>query len=88
MSPLPVPVAVDRRVLFDVIGILVDIGFGARFLLFFAGTEGAASVRMQTRICELRWRHRNSLETLWKLERRYSVEAAEWRDAAGKPNIK
>jgi hypothetical protein len=49
-----------------------DLGcyrFRARFLLFFAGTEGVASVRMQTRICELRWRHRNSLETLWKLER-------------------
>ena len=88
LTPLPVPVAVHRRVLFDVIGVLVDIGFGARFLLFFAGTEGVGSVRMQTRICELRWRHRNSLETLWRLERRYSVEAAERRDAAGKPNIK
>jgi Stage II sporulation protein E (SpoIIE) len=49
-TPLPVPVAVHRRVLFDAIGILVDISFGLRFLLFFAGTEGAASVRMQTEL--------------------------------------
>ncbi|HJX94319.1 MAG TPA: PP2C family protein-serine/threonine phosphatase [Candidatus Acidoferrum sp.] len=48
--PLPVPVAVHRRVLFDAIGILVSIGFGTRFLLFFAGTEGLASVRMQTEL--------------------------------------
>ena len=48
--PLPVPVAVGRRVLFDAIGILVGIGFGARLLLFFAGTEGVASVRMQTEL--------------------------------------
>jgi hypothetical protein len=66
-TPLPVPVAVHRRVLFDVIGILVDIGFGARFLLFFAGTEGVASVRLQTRICvscdgdtATHWRHGGS----------------------------
>jgi hypothetical protein len=49
-TPLPVPVAVHRRVLFDAIGILVGIGFGARFLMFFAGTEGVASVRMQTEL--------------------------------------
>jgi phosphoserine phosphatase RsbU/P len=49
-TPLPVPVAVYRRVLFDAIGILVGIGFGTRFLLFFAGTEGVASVRMQTEL--------------------------------------
>jgi Stage II sporulation protein E (SpoIIE) len=48
--PLPVPVAVHRRVLFDAVGILVGIGFGARFLLIFAGTEGVASVRMQTEL--------------------------------------
>src|SRR3984957_724371 len=48
--PLPVPVAVRRRVLFDAIGILVGIGFGTRFLLFFAGTEGLASIRMQTEL--------------------------------------
>src|SRR5271168_4244419 len=48
--PLPVPVGVHRRVLFDAIGILVGIGFGSRFLLFFAGTEGVASVRMQTEL--------------------------------------
>ena len=36
--------------LFDAIGILVGIGFGTRFLLFFAGTEGVASVRMQTEL--------------------------------------
>ncbi len=48
--PLPVPVAVHRRVLFDAIGILVGIGFGARFLTFFAGTEGLDSVRMQTEL--------------------------------------
>jgi hypothetical protein len=49
-TPLPVPVAVHRRVLFDAIGILVGISFGARFLLIFAGTEGVASVRMQTEL--------------------------------------
>jgi sigma-B regulation protein RsbU (phosphoserine phosphatase) len=49
-TPLPVPVAVHRRVLFDAIGILVGIGLGTRFLLFFAGTEGVASVRMQTEL--------------------------------------
>jgi Stage II sporulation protein E (SpoIIE) len=49
-TPLPVPVAVYRRVLFDAIGILVGIAFGIRFLLIFAGTEGVASVRMQTEL--------------------------------------
>ena len=49
-TPLPVSVAVHRRVLFDAIGILVGIGLGTRFLLFFAGTEGVASVRMQTEL--------------------------------------
>ena len=49
ISP-PLPVAVHRRVLFDAIGILVGIGFGARFLVFFAGTEGFASIRMQTEL--------------------------------------
>ena len=49
-TPLPVPVFVHRRVLFDAIGILVGISFGARFLLYFAGTEGAAGVRMQTEL--------------------------------------
>lgn len=49
-TPLPVTVAVHRRVLFDAIGILVGLGFGARLLLFFAGTEGVASVRMQTEL--------------------------------------
>ena len=49
-APLPVPVAVHRRVLFDAIGILVGIAFGIRFLLLFAGTEGVASVRMQTEL--------------------------------------
>src|SRR5580692_2453316 len=49
-TPLPVPVAVRRRVLFDAIGILVGIGFGTRFLLFFAGTEGLAHIRMQTEL--------------------------------------
>jgi hypothetical protein len=48
--PLAAPAAVHRRVLFDAIGILVSIGFGTRFLLFFAGTEGVASVRMQTEL--------------------------------------
>jgi Stage II sporulation protein E (SpoIIE) len=48
--PLPVPVAVHRRVLSDAIGILVGIAFGARLLLLFAGTEGLASVRMQTEL--------------------------------------
>jgi hypothetical protein len=50
LPPLPVPVAVHRRVLFDAIAILVGIAFGTRFLLFFAGTEGVASVRMQTEL--------------------------------------
>jgi Stage II sporulation protein E (SpoIIE) len=49
-TPLPVPVTVHRRVLFDAIGILIGIAFGTRFLLFFAGTEGVASVRMQTEL--------------------------------------
>jgi hypothetical protein len=49
-APLPLPVAVHRRMVFDAIGILVGIGFGSRFLLFFAGTEGVASVRMQTEL--------------------------------------
>jgi len=48
--PLPVPAAVHRRVLFDAMGILIGIGLGLRFLLFFAGTEGVASVRMQTEL--------------------------------------
>jgi hypothetical protein len=48
--PLPVPLAVHRRVLFDAFGILVGIGFGSRFLLFFAGTEGLATVRLQTEL--------------------------------------
>ncbi len=50
LTPLPGPAAIHRRVLFDAIGILVGIGFGARFLLFFAGREGVASVRMQTEL--------------------------------------
>jgi Stage II sporulation protein E (SpoIIE) len=49
-TPTPVPVAVHRRVVFDAIGILVGIAFGVRFLLLFAGTEGVASVRMQTEL--------------------------------------
>jgi len=49
-TPLPVPSAVQRRVLFDAIGILVGIAFGIRFLLLFAGTEGVASVRMQAEL--------------------------------------
>ena len=48
--PLPAPVAVHRRVLFDAIGILVAVTFGTRLLLLFAGTEGLASVRMQTEL--------------------------------------
>jgi len=48
--PLPVPVAVHRRVLLDATGILVGIAFGVRLLLLFAGTEGLASVRMQTEL--------------------------------------
>jgi len=48
--PLPIPAVVHRRALFDATGILVCIGFGSRFLLFFAGTEGLASVRMQTEL--------------------------------------
>lgn len=48
--PLPVTVAVHRRVLFDAVGILIGIGFGLRFLLVFAGTEGVTSVRMQTEL--------------------------------------
>ena len=48
--PLAVPVVVHRRVLFDAIGILLGVGSGVRFLLFFAGTEGLASVRMQTEL--------------------------------------
>jgi len=49
-QPLPVPAVMHRRVLLDAIGILVGVGFGARLLLLFAGTEGLASVRMQTEL--------------------------------------
>ena len=49
-TPLSVPVAVHRRVLFDAIGILVGTGLGTRFLVFFTSTEGVASVRMQTEL--------------------------------------
>lgn len=49
-TPTPTPVAVHRRVVFDAIGILAGIAFGVRFLLLFAGTEGVASVRMQTEL--------------------------------------
>ena len=48
--PLPVPAAVHRRVLFDALGILLGISFGTRLLLIFAGTEGVATVRMQTEL--------------------------------------
>jgi len=51
VSTLPPPrVAVHRRVLFDAIGTLVGIAFGVRFMLLFAGTQGVASVRMQTEL--------------------------------------
>ena len=49
-TPLPVPAALHRRVLFDAIAILVGVAFGVRFLLIFAGTVGVASVRMQTEL--------------------------------------
>ena len=48
--PRPVAVAEHRRVLRDAIGILLGVGFGTRLLLLFAGTEGLASVRMQTEL--------------------------------------
>jgi hypothetical protein len=49
-EPLPVPNALQHRVLFDAIGIWVGIGLGSRLLTLFAGTEGLASVRMQTEL--------------------------------------
>lgn len=49
-APLPVPDQLDHRVLFDAIGIWVGIALGSRLLTVFAGTEGLASLRMQTEL--------------------------------------
>jgi serine phosphatase RsbU (regulator of sigma subunit) len=49
-TPLPVPEAVQRRVVFDAVGILVGIGLGSRLLTLFSGTEGLVSIRMQTEL--------------------------------------
>ena len=49
-APFPVPDVLHRRLLFDAIGILVGIGFGARFLILFGGTVGLTSMRMQTEL--------------------------------------
>ena len=39
-TPFPVPEALQGRVVFDAVGILVGIGLGSRLLTLFAGTEG------------------------------------------------
>lgn len=49
-TPVPVQDALNRRVVFDAIGILVGIGFGSRLLTLFAGTEGLVHMRMQTEL--------------------------------------
>ncbi len=48
--PLPVPHELQRRVLFDAIGIWLGIGLGSRLLTLFAGTEGLVSTRLQTEL--------------------------------------
>lgn len=49
-APIQVPDALQRRVLFDAIGICVGIGLGSRLLTLFAGTEGLVTMRMQTEL--------------------------------------
>lgn len=49
-TPFPVQEAINRRVVFDAIGILFSIGFGSRLLALFAGTEGLVHIRMQTEL--------------------------------------
>ena len=50
LAPFPVPEALQRRVVFDAIGTLFAVGVGFRLLTFFAGTEGAAHIRIQTEL--------------------------------------
>ena len=49
-TPFPIPAALNRRVVFDAIGILVGIGFGSRLLFLFAGTEGLVHLRVQSEL--------------------------------------
>lgn len=49
-APSPVPHGLQRRILFDAIGILVGVGVGSRVAALFAGTVGLDSVRMQTEL--------------------------------------
>jgi hypothetical protein len=49
-TPLQVPDALSRRVLFDAIGICLGIALGSRLLTLFAGTEGLLSLRMETEL--------------------------------------
>jgi serine phosphatase RsbU (regulator of sigma subunit) len=49
-APFPVPAALQRRVIFDAIGVCVGIALGSRLLTLFAGTEGLVSLRMQTEL--------------------------------------
>ena len=46
----PTPETIRQRVLFDAIGVMAGVGLGSRLLAFFAGTEGLASLRMQTEL--------------------------------------
>jgi len=49
-APSPIPEALHRRVVFDVVGILVSMSLGSRLLTLFAGTEGLGMMRMQTEL--------------------------------------
>ena len=49
-TPFPVPEALQGRVVFDAVGILVSMGLGSRLLTLFAGTEGLVMMRMQTEL--------------------------------------
>jgi len=50
-SPVPLDVkALNRRVVFDAVGILVGTFLGYRLLVHFIRTEGVATVRMQTEL--------------------------------------
>jgi serine phosphatase RsbU (regulator of sigma subunit) len=51
-SPTPSPVSdlLQKRIVFDVFGILIGIGLGVRLVILFAGTEGFAKMRMQTEL--------------------------------------
>ncbi len=49
-TPLQVPGAVKKRVIFDCLGIYLGAAISFRLLLSFVGTEGLQNVRMQTEL--------------------------------------